>query len=94
MAKKNYILENKDWLIAKAQEEGVKPLARGVYYKVLASGPADGPQPTRRSIVTAHYTGRTINGRKFDSSRGGVAPAFRLSDLICHSVLLRRLLSF
>lgn len=82
MAKKNYILENKDWLIAKSQEEGVKPLARGVYYKVLASGPADGPQPTRRSIVTAHYTGRTINGRKFDSSRGGVAPAFRLSDLI------------
>ena len=82
MAKKNYILENKDWLMAKAQEEGVKPLARGVYYKVLASGPADGPQPTRRSVVTAHYTGRTINGRKFDSSRGGVAPAFRLSDLI------------
>lgn len=78
MAKKNYILENKDWLIAKAQEEGVKPLARGVYYKVLASGPADGLHPTRRSIVTAH----TINGRKFDSSRGGVAPAFRLSDLI------------
>ncbi len=34
MAKKNYIQENKDWLIAKAQEEGVKPLARGVYYKV------------------------------------------------------------
>lgn len=82
MAKKNYIQENKDWLIAKAQEEGVKPLARGVYYKVLASGPADGLHPTRRSIVTAHYTGRTINGRKFDSSRGGVTPAFRLSDLI------------
>lgn len=55
MAKKNYIQENKDWLIAKAQEEGVRPLARGVYYKVLASGPADGPHPTRRSIVTAHY---------------------------------------
>lgn len=60
----------------------MRPLARGVYYKILASGPADGPHPTRRSIVTVHYTGRTINGRKFDSSRGGVAPAFRLSDLI------------
>lgn len=34
MAKKNYILENKDWLIAKAQEEGVKPLARGVYPQI------------------------------------------------------------
>lgn len=29
-----------------------------------------------------HYTGKTINGKTFDSSRGGVAPAERRSDLI------------
>ena len=29
-----------------------------------------------------HYTGKTINGKTFDSSRGGTAPAFRLRDLI------------
>ena len=29
-----------------------------------------------------HYTGRTINGKVFDSSRGGTPPAFRLRDLI------------
>ena len=39
-------------------------------------------KPSARSVVTAHYTGRTINGRTFDSSRGGSPLAARLSDLI------------
>ena len=78
MAKKEYIQANKDWLAAKAAEEGVQPLPKGIYYKVLTKGADDGP----RSIVTAHYTGWTINGKKFDSSRGGAPIAFRLSDLI------------
>ena len=82
MAKQSYVQANKDWLAEKAKEEGVMALPKGVYYKVLAEGDKDSVQPTRRSIVTAHYTGKTINGKKFDSSRGGVAPAFRLSDLI------------
>lgn len=82
MAKKDYIQANKDWLAAKAAEEGVMPLPKGIYYKVLASGKSDGPHPTPRSIVTAHYTGWAINGKKFDSSRGGVPIAFRLNELI------------
>ena len=82
MNKKEYAQANKDWLIQKSQEEGVKTLAKGIFYKVLAEGENDGRHPTPRSIVTAHYTGRTIDGRQFDSSRGGVPPAFRLCDLI------------
>ena len=82
MAKQSYVQANKDWLAEKAKEEGIMALPKGVYYKVLAEGDKDSVQPTRRSIVTAHYTGKTINGKKFDSSRGGTAPAFRLSDLI------------
>lgn len=82
MGKKEYMQANKDWLAEKAKEEGVMPLPKGIYYKVLASGKNDGKHPTLRSIVTAHYTGWTINGKKFDSSRSGAPVAFRLSDLI------------
>ena len=82
MNKREYAQTNKDWLTAKAQEEGVKALPKGIYYKVLAEGKDDGKHPTPRSIVTAHYTGRTIDGKQFDSSRGGTPLAIRLSDLI------------
>lgn len=82
MAKREYIQANLDWLAAKSKEENVKALPKGIYYKVLTEGSKEGSHPTRRSIITAHYTGRTINGKKFDSSRGGVPLATRLSDLI------------
>ena len=82
MNKREYTQANKEWLAAKAQEEGVKPLPKGLYYKVLAEGKADGKHPTPRSIVTAHYIGRTIDGKQFDSSRGGAPLAIRLCDLI------------
>lgn len=82
MNKREYAQANKDWLAAKAQEAGVKPLPKGIYYKVLAEGKGDGKHPAPRSIITAHYTGRTINGKQFDSSRGGVPLAIRLRDLI------------
>lgn len=87
MAKTEYIQKNREWLAAKALEEGVKPLDKGIYYKVLKSGRPGAPSPNRGSVVTAHYTGRTINGKTFDSSRGGVAPAFRLRDLIAGWVI-------
>lgn len=82
MAKQNYIQANKDWLAQKAQEEGVQPLPKGIYYKVLASGDPHGKSPSPKSIITAHYTGRTINGKKFDSSLGGAPLAIRLNQLI------------
>ena len=55
---------NKDWLEAKAKEEGVKALPKGIYYKVLSEGNQDSPKPTVRSIITAHYTGKTIDGKQ------------------------------
>lgn len=82
MNKQAYFQANKDWLEAKAKEEGVKSLPKGIYYKVIAAGKNDGKHPSPRSVVTAHYTGWTINGKKFDSSRGGAPIAFRLNELI------------
>jgi len=82
MANKEYIQANIDWLAAKAKEEGVKSLPKGIYYKALAEGDKGGQSPSVRSIITAHYTGRTIDGKTFDSSRGGVPLACRLCDLI------------
>ena len=82
MKKREYADANRRWLEEKAAEEGVNALPGGVYYKVISRGNGDGKHPTRRSIVTAHYTGTTINGKKFDSSRGGTPLAVRLCDLI------------
>lgn len=82
MAKREYIEANKKWLEVKAQEDDVMALPKGIYYKILGRGNQDSAMPSRRSIVTAHYTGRTINGKKFDSSRGGAPLACRLCDLI------------
>lgn len=82
MAKQEYVTKNREWLAAKAREAGVQPLDSGIYYKVLRKGDSKAPTPNRNSVVTAHYTGKTINGKTFDSSRGGTAPAFRLRELI------------
>ena len=82
MAKQEYVDKNKAWLEEKAKEPGVNPLDGGIYYKVLKAGNKNAPSPNRGSVVSVHYTGKTINGKTFDSSRGGVAPAFRLRELI------------
>lgn len=82
MAKQEYIDKNRQWLADKAGEPGVKPLDKGIFYKVIKSGNSKAPSPNRGSVVTVHYTGKTINGKTFDSSRGSTAPAFRLRDLI------------
>ncbi|MDE6342191.1 MAG: FKBP-type peptidyl-prolyl cis-trans isomerase [Muribaculaceae bacterium] len=82
MAKQEYFEKNREWLANKAKEPGVQTLDRGVCYKVISAGETTGTNPDPNSVVTVHYTGKTIDGKTFDSSRGGVAPAFRLRDLI------------
>lgn len=82
MNKKEYSQANMAWLESMAKKDGVNPLPKGVYYKVINSGRNDGKHPSERSVVTAHYSGRTIDGKEFDSSRGGVPVAFRLNELI------------
>ena len=49
MKKQEYARLNKEWLVEKAREEGVKELLGGVYYKVIKAGLADGRHPQKRS---------------------------------------------
>lgn len=80
--KQNYALANKKWLSEKSQENGVYTLDKGILYKPLNKSDSAAPVPHRNSVVVCHYTGRTINGKKFDSSRGGAPLAIRLRELI------------
>lgn len=82
MANQDYILKNRNWLSEKVAEPGVKALDKGILYKVIKRGNQNSARPNRSSVVTVHYTGRTINGKTFDSSRGGTPVAMRLRDLI------------
>lgn len=79
--KKQYALENKLWLNEIAKKENVLKLAKGVLYKVIQSGNGS-KRPTPQSVITIHYTGKTIDGKVFDSSKGGAPLAIRLSELI------------
>ena len=82
MANNEYIQKNRKWLDDKSREDGVIALDKNIFYRVLKAGNPNSPTPNRNSVVTVHYTGKTINGKTFDSSRGGAAPAMRLRDLI------------
>lgn len=69
------------WLADNAKLEGVITLPSGLQYKVLQEGTGATPGP--EDIVKVHYTGKTIEGTKFDSSYDRGEPAeFRVSNVI------------
>ena len=74
--------QNADFLQQKSADPEVKPLGRGVYYRIIETGRGtDCPQAS--SVVTCHYRGSLINGKVFDSSFERQCPeAFRCRDLI------------
>ena len=76
-AKGQYMQANKDWLVAKSKEDGVKSLPKGIFYKVLAEGDATSATPTPSSVITAHYTGKTIDGATFELDHRHAADAHR-----------------
>jgi len=61
------------FLAENADKDGVKTLDSGLQYKVLIEG--DGDIPKANSTVVAHYEGRLINGKVFDSSIKRGSPA-------------------
>jgi FKBP-type peptidyl-prolyl cis-trans isomerase FklB len=69
--------ENKEigvaFLAENAKKEGVKVTASGLQYKVITEG--TGAIPTKEDKVVCHYTGKLIDGKKFDSSLDRGEPA-------------------
>jgi len=61
------------FLAENAKKDGVKTLDSGLQYKVVIEG--DGETPKSDSTVVAHYEGRLINGKVFDSSIKRGSPA-------------------
>lgn len=60
--------EAKAFLEKNAKEPGVVSMPSGLQYKIVKSGPADGPRPGLHDEVMSHYEGKFLNGEVFDSS--------------------------
>jgi len=72
--------KNEAYLAENAKKEGVSVTASGLQYRSIKPGTGKNPGPT--SVVTVHYTGKLINGKKFDSSVGGEPISFPLNRVI------------
>ncbi|BAO43968.1 FKBP-type peptidyl-prolyl cis-trans isomerase [Thiolapillus brandeum] len=73
--------KGKKFLADNARNEGVKVTDSGLQYKVIREGKGDSPKKTDR--VKVHYEGRTIDGKKFDSSYDRGKPAeFGVSGVV------------
>ena len=57
------------------KQKGVSVLGDGLQYKVVASGPADGPHPAKGDEVKVDYTGSLLSGSVFDSTSATGQPA-------------------
>ncbi len=63
------------------KNKGVTTLASGLQYRVVKAG--TGKKPTLADSVTAHYSGKLVNGKEFDSSyKRGQPATFPLGGVI------------
>jgi FKBP-type peptidyl-prolyl cis-trans isomerase FkpA/FKBP-type peptidyl-prolyl cis-trans isomerase FklB len=72
--------KNEAFLDENSKKDGVSVTGTGLQFRSLKTGSGKSPGPT--SVVTVHYTGKLINGKKFDSSVGGEPISFPLNRVI------------
>ncbi|GAB4091891.1 FKBP-type peptidyl-prolyl cis-trans isomerase [Flaviaesturariibacter terrae] len=73
--------EGARFLAENKKKEGIVELPSGIQYQVLQEG--TGKQPSPRSEIKAHYAGRLLDGKEFDSSYRRNQPfTARLTQLI------------
>lgn len=71
------------FMAANAKQPGVVTLPSGLEYKVVHSGPPDGPHPGLSDTVRVNYEGRLTSGAVFDSSfQRGEPATFPLDGLV------------
>ncbi|WP_456379276.1 FKBP-type peptidyl-prolyl cis-trans isomerase [Thiolapillus sp.] len=71
----------KKFLAENANKPGITVLESGLQYKIIKAG--SGEPPTMEDTVKVHYEGRTIDGKKFDSSHDRGKPAeFALKGVV------------
>jgi FKBP-type peptidyl-prolyl cis-trans isomerase len=71
------------YMAANAKLPGVVTLPSGLQYKIVTSGPADGPHPRLSDEVKVNYEGKLVSGEVFDSSfQRGVPADFPLEGLV------------
>jgi FKBP-type peptidyl-prolyl cis-trans isomerase len=63
------------FLAANGKQPGVITLPSGLEYKVVHSGPADGPHPGPGDELKVNYEGKFLDGKVFDSSFARGEPA-------------------
>ena len=62
------------------KQKGVVTLADGLQYRVVSSGPTNGPHPQKGDEVKVEYTGSLLSGSVFDSTHATGAPAVLTLD--------------
>lgn len=78
---KDYIAENKEFLLANAKKDSVVSLPNGLQYVILRTG--NGNKPTINDRIRVHYSGTLIDGTIFDSSYRRNEPAeFNVGEVI------------
>ncbi len=60
---------SKEWLEKVEKQSGVKKTESGLLYKVTKAGDETVMAKDKRDVVKVHYTGRTRDGKVFDTSR-------------------------
>jgi FKBP-type peptidyl-prolyl cis-trans isomerase len=71
------------FLARNARAPGMHLTKSGLQYRVLRSGPADGPRPRPADEVKVAYEGKLLDGQVFDSSYARGAPVvMTLRDLV------------
>lgn len=74
--------KNAAFLADNAKKAGVNVTKSGLQYRQLSRGAGDGKHPGPTSTVTVHYSGALIDGKEFDSSKGGTPISFGLNQVI------------